>query len=59
MANKYGAEGTLYPKDAETRARVDQRLYFDMGVFYKVCRVTHHVIMSRLDIGIQSREGIT
>ena len=23
-------------QDAETRARVDQRLYFDMGVFYKV-----------------------
>ena len=23
-------------KDPETRCRVDQRLYFDMGVFYKV-----------------------
>ena len=36
LATKYGAESTLYPTDAETRAKVDQRLYFDMGVFYKV-----------------------
>ena len=36
LVNKYGADDKLYPKDAETRARVDQRLYFDMGVFYKV-----------------------
>ena len=36
LANKYGADDKLYPKDAETRARVDQRLYFDMGIFYKV-----------------------
>ena len=36
MATKYGAEGSLYPADAETRGRVDQKLYFDMGVFYKV-----------------------
>merc|ERR1711992_349742 len=35
LVNKYGADDKLYPKDAETRARVDQRLYFDMGVFYK------------------------
>ena len=36
LVNKYGKDDSLYPKDAETRARVDQRLYFDMGVFYKV-----------------------
>jgi len=35
LATKYGAEGSLYPADAETRGRVDQKLYFDMGVFYK------------------------
>jgi len=35
LVNKYGKDDKLYPKDAETRARVDQRLYFDMGVFYK------------------------
>ena len=38
LATKYGAESKLYPTDAETRAKVDQRLYFDMGVFYKVCQ---------------------
>ena len=36
LASKYGKEGaSLYPGDAETRVRVDQRLYFDMGTFYK------------------------
>merc|ERR1712131_384462 len=35
LINKYAKDDSLYPKDAETRARVDQRLYFDMGVFYK------------------------
>ena len=37
LVNKYAKDDNLYPKDAEVRARVDQRLYFDMGVFYKVC----------------------
>ena len=37
LASKYGKEGaSLYPGDVETRVRVDQRLYFDMGTFYKV-----------------------
>lgn len=35
LVNKFGQDDSLYPKDAETRARVDQRLYFDMGGFYK------------------------
>jgi len=35
LVNKYGKDDSMYPKDPETRLRVDQRLYFDMGVFYK------------------------
>ena len=35
LASKYGKDDKLYPKDVATRAIVDQRLYFDMGVFYK------------------------
>merc|ERR1712083_547493 len=35
LAAKYGKDDSLYPKDLETRYKVDQRLYFDMGVFYK------------------------
>jgi len=35
LVNKHGKDDSLYPKDADTRAIVDQRLYFDMGVFYK------------------------
>lgn len=35
LANKYGKTDSLYPKDAEKRARVDQKLYFDMGTLYQ------------------------
>ena len=35
LVSKYGKDDKLYPKDTVTRAIVDQRLYFDTGVFYK------------------------
>ena len=35
LVQQYGKDDKLYPKDPKVRARVDQRLYFDMGVFYK------------------------
>ena len=35
LFSKYGKDDKLYPKDVATRAVVDQRLYFDMGTFYK------------------------
>jgi len=35
LVNKYGKDDSLYPKDPEQRAIVDQRMYFDMGAFYK------------------------
>ncbi|EDV91596.1 glutathione S-transferase 1-1 [Drosophila grimshawi] len=35
LAEKYGKDDSLYPKDPQQRALVNQRLYFDMGVLYQ------------------------
>jgi hypothetical protein len=35
LCNKYAKEGCkLYPKDAETRAKIDDRLYYEATSFY-------------------------
>ncbi|XP_072158799.1 glutathione S-transferase 1 isoform X1 [Bemisia tabaci] len=35
LANKYGKDDSLYPKDPQKRALVDQALDFDMNTFYQ------------------------
>jgi len=35
QVNTYGADSDLYPSEPRLRAVIDQRLYFDMGTFYK------------------------
>ncbi|XP_031347627.1 glutathione S-transferase 1-like [Photinus pyralis] len=34
LVTKYAKNDLLYPKDAQLRAQVDQKLYFDAGVLY-------------------------
>lgn len=35
LADQYGKDESLYPKDPKRRALINQRLYFDMGVLYQ------------------------
>ena len=35
LANKYGKTDSLYPQDPVKRAKIDQKLYFDMGTLYQ------------------------
>ncbi|XP_071569699.1 glutathione S-transferase 1-like [Temnothorax nylanderi] len=35
LANQYGKNDSLYPKDPKKRAVVDQRLYFDLATLYQ------------------------
>ncbi|XP_030371437.1 glutathione S-transferase 1-1-like [Scaptodrosophila lebanonensis] len=35
LAEKYGKDDSLFPKDPQQQALVNQRLYFDMGTLYK------------------------
>jgi len=35
LVQKYASHDGLYPKSARLRAAVDERLYFDLGIFYR------------------------
>ncbi|XP_057377235.1 glutathione S-transferase 1-like [Daphnia carinata] len=45
LVNAYGKDDTLYPKEPKVRALVDQRLYFDMGVFYHRFGLVYYPVM--------------
>ena len=58
LFSKYGKDDKLYPKDVTTRAVVDQRLYFDMGTFYKAVGDVM-VIISLINFCYQIKKYLT
>nr|WCC58233.1 glutathione S-transferase [Pharsalia antennata] len=38
LVGKYGQDDSLYPKDLQKRAVVDQRMYFDIGILFTKMR---------------------
>jgi len=50
LVDQYGQDDTLYPRNIEARALVNQRLYFDLGnLFANIfeCYVRIHFIISK------------
>jgi glutathione S-transferase len=35
LVDKYGKDDSLYPKDIKERTRINQLLYFDVGILYQ------------------------
>nr|QST14950.1 GSTd protein [Diaphanosoma celebensis] len=58
LIEKYAKDDSLYPKDAQKRALVNQRLYFDMGTFYDRFGKVYYPVMfggaTKLDEKAQS-----
>jgi hypothetical protein len=60
LVAKYGKNDKLYPKDPKVQVIVDQRMYFDMGTFYKAfadCVVI--IVLSALPICVVSTANVT
>lgn len=50
LVEKYGKDGSLYPKDLVKRAQIDQRLHFDSGNIFPLVR--------RIVLGIKAHQKI-
>ena len=47
LADQYGKDNSLYPKDVKKRALIDQRLYFDMGTLFQLFK-SYYVCISKI-----------
>lgn len=51
LVARYAANDTLYPLDVRTRALVDQRLQFDLGMLYP--RMIGHYVSDAVSNGVR------
>lgn len=58
LVDKYAADDSLYPKDAQKRALINQRLYFDMGTLYKAFGDYFYPIMHKQPADPEKFKGI-
>jgi len=47
LVQKYASHDGLYPKSARLRAAVDERLYFDLGIFYRTFAEYYYPVVFR------------
>jgi len=59
LMNKYCKDEKANPQDPETRARIDQRMYFDMGLLYKKFgEIVYPVMFYGTKTGEKEQEGL-
>lgn len=51
LVEKYGKDDSLYPKDPQGRALINQRLYFDMGTLYKALGEYYYAPLMNKKVG--------
>lgn len=58
LIDKYSKDDKMYPKDLQTRARVNQRLFFESSLFVRMRDCSMHVWTQDTDIPEEKLEAV-